>query len=218
MYQYGCPLHEYAEWLAETGHHFMALFVTKHIHIFLLIRYGNKQRFPFAYPYSNVVASFKSKAFVPPPQLPHTPLVDGYAFQFHSQDMRATARHLIMIIQSYCDDDTRYTAALLIYQFITHIQWSLDHVRDFFLIIKLGRKHKKFSVVIIYHPHEEPILSFDSTAWSYDHAAPYICIITTHTVTSILSDPASSHQNTSRPQHAPSHTPLTIPSFVDRVP
>ena len=114
MYQHGCPRHGYAEWFAETGHHSMTLFATKHAHISLPVRYGNKQGSSFACPCSNVVASFKTKAFFQPPQLPHRPLVDGYAFQFHSQDMCTTARHLILIIQSYCDDDTRYTAALLL--------------------------------------------------------------------------------------------------------
>ena len=127
----------------------------------------------------------------PHSQLPHRPLVDGYAFQFHSQDMRAIARHLILIIQSYCDDDTRYTAALLLSHLIAQVQWSLDRAGNFSLIAKLGRKHKKISIAIINHPYDEPVPFFDSLTWSYDHAAPYTCLIATHTVTSNGNDSAT---------------------------
>ena len=171
MYHHGCPRHGYAEWVAETGHHSMALFATKHAHILLEVLCGAKQGSSFACPSSNTVASFKSKAFFPPPRLPHLPLVDGYAFKFHSQDQRSLAQHLILIIQSYCDDDTRYTAALLLSQLIQQVQWSLDRAGDFSLITKLGRKHKKCSVAIINHPQDAPVPTFDSTAWSYEHAA-----------------------------------------------
>jgi len=109
--------------------------------------------------------------------------VDGYAFKFHSQDTRSTAQHLVLIIQSYCDDDTRYTAALLLDQLIRQVQWSLDRAGDFSLIAKLGRKHKKCSVAIINHPQDATVPTFDSTAWSYEHAAPHTCNIMTHTVT-----------------------------------
>jgi len=206
MYQHGCPRHGYAEWFTETGHHSMALFATKHAHISLPVRCGNKQGSLFACPCSNEVASFKSKAFFPPPQLPHRPLVDGHAFQFHSQDMCATARHLILIIHSYCEDDTHYTAALLCSYLITQVQWSRDHAEDFSLITKLGRKHNKCSVVIINHPHDEPIPSFDSTVWSYDHAAPYTYLIATHTVTSIGNNPDPCHQPTSATTRIVSHS------------
>ena len=86
MYHHGCPRHGYAEWVAKTGHHSMALFATKHAHITLAVLCSAKQGSSFVCPSSNTVASFKSKAFFPPPRLLHKPLVDGYAFQFHSQD------------------------------------------------------------------------------------------------------------------------------------
>ena len=191
MYQHGCPKHGYAEWVAETGYHSMALFATKHAHITLLFLCGMKQGSSFSCPSSNCVASFKSKAFFPPPTLQHPPLVDGYAFKFHSHDTRTLAQHLILIIQSYCDDDTRYTAALLLHQLITQVQWSLDRAGHFSLITKLGRKHKKCSVAIINHPQDAPTPSFDSTAWSYDHAAPHTCTITTNTLTTTQLDPDS---------------------------
>ena len=143
MYQHGCPRHGYAEWIAETSYHSTALFATKHAHILLDVLCGAKQGSSLACPSSNVVASFKSKAFFPPPQLPHKPLVEGYAFQFNSRDARSTAQHLVLTIQSYCDDDTRYTAAIHISHLILQVQWSLDRAGDFFLITKLGRKHKK---------------------------------------------------------------------------
>ena len=130
----------------------MTLFATKHAHLTLPFLRGAKQGSSFACLASNVVASFKSKAFFPPPQFPHTPLVHVYAFQFHSQNIRSTAQHLILIIQLYFDDDTRYTAAFLIQQLITQVQWSLDRAGDFFLVTKLGRKHKKCFVVIVNHP------------------------------------------------------------------
>ena len=150
----------------------MALFATKHTHITLMVLYGVKQGSSFSCPSSNYVASFKSKVFFPPLQLPHPPLVDGYAFQIHSHDARMLVQHIILIIQSYCDDDTRYTAAFLLHQLIIQVQWSMDRARNFFLITKLGRKHKKYSVAVINHPQDSPTPSFDSTPWSYDHAAP----------------------------------------------
>ena len=130
-----------------------------------------------------MVASHKSQAFFPPPTFAHKPLVNGYAYAFHSRDDQYLAQHLILVIQSYCDDDTRYTAALLLHQLIHQTQWSLDRPGDFTLITKLGRKHKKCAVDILNHPpdHEPP--TFSSTAWSYDHAAPHTCDITTNTLT-----------------------------------
>ena len=119
----------------------------------------------------------------PPPTLAHKPLVNGYAFAFHSRDDRCLARNLILIIQSYCDDDTRYTAALLLHQLIQQAQWSLDRAGDFSLITKLGRKHKKFAVDILNHPQDADPPTFSSTAWSCEHAAPHTCDITTNTLT-----------------------------------
>ena len=97
MYQHGCPRHGYTEWVAETGHHSMVLFAIKHALITLAVLCGAKQGSSFTCPLSTTVVSFKSKAFLPPPRLHHKPLVDGYAFQFHSQDARSTAQHLILI-------------------------------------------------------------------------------------------------------------------------
>ena len=125
--------------------------------------------------------------------------MDGYAFKFHSQDTRSTAQHLVLIIQSYCDDDTRYTAALLLDQLIRQVQWSLDRAGNFSLITKLGRKHKKCSVVIINHPQDAPVPTFDSTVWSYEHAAPHTCNIRTHTINITLhaSDSNKTHSSSS---------------------
>ena len=180
----------------------MALFATKHAHITLAVLCGANQGSSFACPSSNTVASFKLKAFFPLPRLPYKPLVEGYAFQFHSQDTRSIAQHLILIIQSYCDDDTRYTAALLLGQLIRQVQWYLDRARDFSLITKLGRKHKKCSVAIINHPQDAPVLTFDSTAWSYEHAAPRTCNITTPIVTTTLLTPDSSNTLSSTSTHS----------------
>ena len=179
----------------------MALFATKHAHITLMTLCGVKQGSSFSCPSSNCVASFKSKAFFPPPQLPHPPLVDGYAFQFHSHDARTLKQYLILIIQSYCDDDTRYTVALLLHQLIIQVQWSLDRAGDFSLITKLGRKHKKCSVGIINHLQDASTPSFGSTAWSYGHAAPHICTITTHILTTTQLDPESTDDITSTTTH-----------------
>ena len=156
--------------------------------------------------------SFLHQHCNPPP-----PLVDDYTFQFHSHDTRTLAQHLILIIQSYCDDDTRYTAALLLHQLITQVQWSLDRAGDFSLITKLGRKHKTCSVAIINHPQDALTPSFDSTAWSYDHAPPI----------HVPSPPIHSQQHnltmTSRtashqPQHIPPHQPLITPNSVATAP
>ena len=125
------PRHGYAEWVAKKSHHSMAIFTTKHAHILLSHLCGAKQGSSFACPSSNVVASLKSQAFFPPPTLAHKPLVNGYAFAFHSRDDRCLAQNLILIIQSYCDNDTRYTAALLLHQLIQQAQWSLDRAGDF---------------------------------------------------------------------------------------
>lgn len=107
-------------------------------------------------PTSNEVASFKSKAFFPPPLLLHKLLVAEYTFKFHSHDAHSTVRHPILIIPSYCDDDTRYIAALLPSQRITQVQLILDRAGDFSLITNLGRKHKTFLIAIINHPPDEP--------------------------------------------------------------
>ena len=117
IYQHDCQRHGYTEF----GHHSMDLFATKYAYITILVLCGAKQSSSFACPSSNVVASFKSKAFFPPPKLPHDPLVDEYVYQFHSHDARSTPRKLVLIIQSYCDDDTRYTAARLIQQLIFQV-------------------------------------------------------------------------------------------------
>ena len=114
----------------------MALFAIKYTNIKLPHQFGAKQGSELAFPSSNVVASFKSKVFFPPSQLPYSPLVDGYTFLFHTQDTCSTAKHLILIIQSYCDNDTQYTAVILLDHLITYVQWSLYRVRYFSLVIK----------------------------------------------------------------------------------
>ena len=119
MYRHGCPRHGYDEWVAETSHHSVAFFATKHAQITLPHLCGAKQGSSFACPTSNVVASLKSKAFFPPPRLPHTPLMQRYTYIFHSKDKRYLAKKLILIIQSYYDDYTRYTAALVLHHLIT---------------------------------------------------------------------------------------------------
>ena len=58
MYHHDCPRHRYAEWDAETGHHSMALFATKHAHVLLAVLCGAKQGSSFACPSSNTVVSF----------------------------------------------------------------------------------------------------------------------------------------------------------------
>ena len=174
----------------------MTLFSTKHAHITLMILCVVKQGASFSCPSLNCV-TFSSRRPSSPNQLSHVSLVDGYTFKFHSQDARSTVQHLILVIQSYYDDGTRYTAALLLYQLITQVKWSLDRAGGFSLITKLDRKHKKYSVAIINHPQDEPILSFDSIAWIYDHASPHIYTITTHTLTTIQTTPNSVEDITS---------------------
>ena len=56
MYQHGCPRHGYAKWVAETSHHSVAIFTTKHAHILLSHLCGAKQGSSFACLSSNVVA------------------------------------------------------------------------------------------------------------------------------------------------------------------
>ena len=72
---------------------------------------------------------------------------------------------------------------------------------NFSLITKLGRKHKKCSVAIINHPQDTPTPSFDSTAWSYGHAAPHTCTIAKHTLTTNQFDPDSTDNVTSTTTH-----------------
>ena len=160
MYQHDCPCYGYTEWVAETGHQSIALFATKHVHIILPVQCGAKQESAFACPTSNVVVSFKLNAFFPPLQLSHPLLVDGYIFKFHSYDAQSTARQPILIIQSYCDGDARYTEKLVLRYLIKQVQWSFDRAGDLSLITKLGHKHKKYSVAIINHPPNKPTLSF----------------------------------------------------------
>ena len=84
---------------------------------------------------------------------------------------------------SYCDDDIHYTSAFLLHQLTTQMQWLLDRVGELSLIVTLCRKHKKFFIYILNQPPEQTAPSFNSTAWSYNHAAPRICTITIHTPT-----------------------------------
>ena len=142
MYQYGCPRHGYSEWVAETSHHSVAIFTTKHAHILLSHLCGAKQGSSFACPSSNVVTSLTPQAFFPPTTLAHKPLVNGCAYAFHSRDDRCLAQHLILVIQSYCNDDTPYTTALILHQLIHQAQWSLDRAGYFSLITKLGASIK----------------------------------------------------------------------------
>ena len=185
----------------------MEPFATKHAHITLSVQFGAKQGSEFVCLTSNVLASFRSKAFFPPPQLPHRQLVDRYAFKFHLHDARSTARHLILIIQSYCDTDTRYTASLLVRQLIIQAQCSLDRAGDFSLITKLGRKHKKFSVAFINHLLDEPVPSFDRTSWSYNHVTPYTYDITTQTLMTTHTTPESNDDMTSTINRTITHSP-----------
>ena len=185
MYQHGCSRYGYDERVTETSHHSMAIFATKQAHISLPYLCGAKQGSSFVCLTSNVVASLKSQAFFPPPPLNPKLLVQGYTYAFHSRDKWFLAKHLILTIQSYCDDDTRHMAAILLHQVIHQVQWYLDRTWDFYLITKLGRKHNKFAVDILSHPPDLTPPSFSSTAWSYDHIAPLTCAITTNTLTTM---------------------------------
>ena len=138
MYQHGCPRHGYAELVAETCHHSNATFVTKYTHITLPHLCGAKQGSSFACLSSNYVASFKSRVFFHPPTFAHPPLVCGYAFQFQSADNRCSVHHLIITIQSYSDDVTRYIAALILPNRILQVQWSFDRDGDFPSSLNLG--------------------------------------------------------------------------------
>ena len=88
MYQHSCPRHGYVEWVAERSHHSVAIFTTKHTYILLSHLCGAKQGLSFACSPSNVVAPLKSQVFFPSPTLKHKPLVNGYAYAFHSRDDR----------------------------------------------------------------------------------------------------------------------------------
>ena len=123
LYQDMCPRHGYAEWVAETCYHSNTTFVTKYAHITLPHLCGTKQGSSFAYSSSNCVASFKSRTFFPPPTFAHPPIVRGY-------------------IQSYCDDDKRYIAAVILPNLIFQVQWSLDRARDFPSSLNLGKSIK----------------------------------------------------------------------------
>ena len=115
----------------------MALFAKNHENITLSHKCGAKQGSVFTYPLPNVVALFKPKVLFFPQQLPHLPLMDRYTLKLYFQDNRSKAEHLILIIKSCCDDNTRYTIALLLKPLITKVQWSLVLSGDLPLIKKL---------------------------------------------------------------------------------
>ena len=125
------------------------------------------------FPFSNTVISFKTRAFDQAPTQPHPPLATHYTHNLLHRDERTTLHDIIIHIVSYCDDNTRYTAALTLSQLIAQIQLSIDRAGDFSLITKLGRKHTKCSVAIINHPPDESPLP--------SSAPPGTTIITAHT-------------------------------------
>ena len=86
MYQHVCSRHGYVKWVAETGHHPMALFTTRHTQINLMALSGVKQGLSFSYPLSKCVASFKSKSFFPPP--PTTPEMAMLSNSTHNTRVR----------------------------------------------------------------------------------------------------------------------------------
>ena len=118
--------------------------------------------------------------FIFPTILPHPPLIDNYAHAMHHRDDRNTLSHLTLRILSYCDDNTRYTAATTLDQLQLQVQTSLDRAGDFSLVTKLGRKHKKCNVAIINSDPDDTPPTFTSVAWSYDHEAPFTCVVVTH--------------------------------------
>ena len=204
-------------------HHSNVTFISKHDYITLANLCGAKQGSFFACPSSNCVASFKSRAFFPPPTFAHKTLVYEYAFQFRSADIRCNVYHLILNIEFYCDDDTRYTAAVILPDLILHIKWSLDRTGDFPLITKLKLKYKNCSVDILSHPPEHAKQSFSSTALSYDHEDLHTCPITTNTLTTThIHDDATdlctssarpTSKTSSREREFYDHTVITAKSF-----
>ena len=149
LIQHDCPPTGYVERAAESLPDTPARITTPHGIVIIHIECGARQGGTTACPFSNTVASFKTRYFDQAPVQPHLPLVPNYAHVLHHRDMRNTLHDVIIHIVSYCDDNTRYTAALMLSQLIPQIQSNIDRTGDFSLITKLGRKHTKCNVAII---------------------------------------------------------------------
>ena len=98
--------------VTETGHNSMAVFVNKCVNITLPHQCDAKQESEFSCSSSNGVASFKSKEFLPPPQLPCPLLLDGYVFQFHTKYKLSKTEYLIRYYY------VQYIASLLLEELI----------------------------------------------------------------------------------------------------
>ena len=112
LYQHDCLVIGYAKWAAESLIFTKAHITTIHITLVVMIACGSRQESSLFYPSSNIVASFRTRAFIYPTQLPHLPLIDNYAHAFNYRDDRNTLTHLTLRILSYCDDNTRCIATL----------------------------------------------------------------------------------------------------------
>ena len=216
LIQHGNPQIRYVEWAAESLSDTSARITTPHGVVIIHIECGAQQGGPTVCPFSNTVASFKTRAFDQTPTQPYPPLAPNYAHSLHHRDMHNTLHDVIIHIVSYCDDSTRYTAVLTLSHIISQIQFNIDRAGDFSLITKLGRKHTKCSVAIINHPPDESTPTLISTTWSYDHNGPYTCPIQTHTQSLHLTE---YHDNTSNDHNSDdtstsSHTNLQDLEFV----
>ena len=104
--------------------------------------------------------------------------MDRYTLKLYFQDNRSKAEHLILIIKSCCDDNTRYTIALLIKPLITKVQWSLVLSGDLPLIKKSVANTNSVPFLLSTADQNTRFI-----AWSNDHAITHICAIITYTLT-----------------------------------
>ena len=217
MYQHGCPKHGYAEWVAETGYHSMALFATKHAHITLMVLCGVKKgrlslvRPPTVLlPSSQNPSSLHQHCNIPhllmamPSSFTHT--THEHLHNTSSLSSNPTVMSIHATLQhSYSTNlSLRYnglwtelgTSPLLPYWVVNtkNSQWRL-------LIIRMMLQHHLLTalhgVMIMRPPIPVPLPPIHSRQ---------------HNMTLIPWTP--SHQ----PQHTPTHKPLMTPNSVDATP
>ena len=134
--------------------------MTIHVTLVVMITCDSLQGSTLFCSFSNAVVSLRLRVFIYLTHLLHLRLIENYAYAFHHRNEHNTLAQLTLIILSYCDDNTRYTAACSLAQLVLHVETSLDKAGDFSLVAELGRKHKKNTMLpwstqtsLTHYPH-----------------------------------------------------------------
>ena len=115
--QRGYPPQGYVKWMIKfLSRTITQITITQGLAL-VHIECGARQDGPTSYPFSNTVASFKTRVFANAPPQPHPSLASNYAHTLHHRDIRNTLFDDIIHIVSYFDNNTRYTIALTLQHF-----------------------------------------------------------------------------------------------------